>query len=52
MKLYVGNIPFNLSSQDIRSIFSDFGKIESADVIYDHATWTLARVCVRPHGFG
>lgn len=38
MKLYVGNISFNLNSQDIRSIFSEYGKIDSAEVIYDRAT--------------
>ena len=38
MKLYVGNISFNLSSQDIRTAFSEFGRVESADVIYDRTT--------------
>ena len=38
MKLYVGNISFNLSSQDIRTAFSEFGRVESADVIYDRIT--------------
>ena len=38
MKLYVGNISFNLSSQDIRTAFSEFGRVESADVIHDRVT--------------
>jgi RNA recognition motif-containing protein len=38
MKLYVGNISFNLSSQDIRTAFAEFGRVESADVICDRIT--------------
>lgn len=44
MKLYVCNISFNLSSQDIRTAFSEFGRVGSADVIFD-------RISGRSRGF-
>ncbi len=38
MKVYVGNIAFSLEDNDVKEIFAEFGKVESADVIYDHLT--------------
>ena len=35
MKVYVGNLPFNVDSEKLREIFSSFGDIEEATVISD-----------------
>ncbi|MFN0202198.1 MAG: RNA recognition motif domain-containing protein [Bacteroidia bacterium] len=45
MVLYVGNVSFNLSSGDLGDIFSEFGKVVSANVITD-------RDSGRSKGFG
>jgi len=38
MTLYVGNIDFKVTSEDLADIFSDFGKVVSAKVIIDKDT--------------
>lgn len=35
MRLYVGNLPFNISDDQLRDVFSRFGTPESAKVITD-----------------
>ncbi len=45
MKLYVGNLSYSTSSEDIRAAFEEFGTVESADVITDRSTG-------RSKGFG
>lgn len=35
MKLHIGNLPFSVSSEKLREIFSSFGEIEEAVVISD-----------------
>jgi RNA recognition motif-containing protein len=44
-KIYVGNISFNASEDDIRGLFSAFGEIESVKLISDPQTG-------RARGFG
>jgi RNA recognition motif-containing protein len=44
-KLYVGNLPYTTSSSDLEQMFSQFGKIQSAEVINDRMTG-------RSKGFG
>lgn len=44
-KLYVGNLPFSATDQDLMNLFSPFGAVESARVITDNATG-------RSKGFG
>ena len=44
-KLYVGNLPFNTTSEDLEALFSSIGACESASVITDRATG-------RSRGFG
>ena len=44
-KLYVGNLPFNTTSEDLEALFSSIGSCESASVITDRATG-------RSRGFG
>lgn len=44
-KLYVGNLPFSATDQDLLDLFSPLGSVESARVIMDNATG-------RSKGFG
>ena len=44
-KLYVGNLPFRTTSDDLREAFSQVGTVESASVIEDRETG-------RSRGFG
>ena len=36
MKLYVGNLPYNISDDQLRDMFAKFGVPDSAKVIVDH----------------
>ena len=44
-KVYVGNLPFAYTSQDIEKLFGPFGAVRSSEVIMD-------RVTGRSRGFG
>ena len=43
-KLYVGNLSFNTSTQELETLFAEFGTVQSANVIEDRETG-------RPRGF-
>src|ERR671938_1412251 len=45
IKLYVGNLSFNTSSEDLRELFTQAGTVESASVVEDRETG-------RSRGFG
>jgi RNA recognition motif-containing protein len=45
MKLYVGNLSFNTSNQDLSDMFGPFGTVQSANVVEDRETG-------RSRGFG
>jgi RNA recognition motif-containing protein len=45
MRLFVGNLPWAFSSDDLARLFSEYGKVEDASVIKD-------RVSGRSRGFG
>ena len=45
MNIYVGNLPFDTTDSDLRSLFADYGDITSASVITDRDTG-------RSRGFG
>ena len=45
MKIYVGNLSYSTSEEDVRAAFSPFGTVDSADVIIDRNTG-------RSKGFG
>ena len=44
-KLYVGNLPFSASEDEIRELFSQYGAVSSVNLISDRETG-------RPRGFG
>jgi RNA recognition motif-containing protein len=44
-KLYVGNLPFSTSQQDLQEMFSEVGTVTSAQVVTDRETG-------RSRGFG
>ncbi len=44
-KIYVGNLPFSASDAEIRSLFSEFGPVESVNLVTDRDTG-------QPRGFG
>jgi cold-inducible RNA-binding protein len=44
-KLYVGNLPYAITDQDLQQIFSNIGQVTSARVIFDRETG-------RSKGFG
>lgn len=44
-KLYVGNLSYNVTNQDLEELFSEFGEVRSAEVIQDRETG-------RSKGFG
>ena len=35
MKLYVGNLPFSVTEEALKKVFSEFGEVEEANVIVD-----------------
>jgi RNA recognition motif-containing protein len=45
MKLYVGNLSFNTSGEDLQELFAQVGTVESATVVEDRETG-------RSRGFG
>jgi RNA recognition motif-containing protein len=45
MKIYVGNLSYTTSEEDIRAAFSPFGAVDSVDMIMDRGTG-------RSKGFG
>ena len=44
-KLYVGNLSYNITEDRLRTLFAEFGEIESVSLIMDRDTG-------RPKGFG
>ncbi len=38
MNLYVGNLPYNVGDEELRSAFAQFGEVASASVISDKFT--------------
>ncbi|MCA9293020.1 MAG: RNA-binding protein [Phycisphaerales bacterium] len=45
MKIYVGNLPFNMSQSEVEDAFSEFGQVAECTLIMDRDTG-------RPKGFG
>ena len=44
-KIYVGNLPFSATEDEVRDLFTPFGSVESVNLITDRETG-------RPRGFG
>jgi RNA recognition motif-containing protein len=45
VKIYVGNLSYSVSSEDLRTAFEEFGTVDSAEVVMDRNT-------NRSRGFG
>jgi RNA recognition motif-containing protein len=45
MRLYVGNLSYNVTSQSLETLFTEFGQVKSAQVVQDRDT-------ARSKGFG
>ncbi len=45
MNIYVGNLPYNLTEEDLKAAFSQFGEVSSASIIMD-------RMSGQSKGFG
>jgi RNA recognition motif-containing protein len=45
VKIYVGNLSYSTSSDDLRTLFEEFGSVDSAEVVMDRNT-------NRSRGFG
>ena len=45
MNIYVGNLPYSLTEDDLKSAFSEFGEVSSANIIMD-------KMSGQPKGFG
>ncbi len=44
-KIYVGNLPFSATDEEVRELFAPYGTVESVNLITDRETG-------RPRGFG
>ena len=38
MNIYVGNLPFSVTDEDLKEIFSEYGAVQSAKIIMDRDT--------------
>jgi len=45
MKMYVGNLSFKMSEDELRDLFAPYGEVSSASLVMDRETG-------RPRGFG
>ena len=45
MRIYVGNLPFTATEDEVRQLFGGYGNVESVNLISDRETG-------RPRGFG
>ena len=45
MRIYVGNLPFSATEDEVRDLFDEFGAVTSVNLISDRETG-------RPRGFG
>lgn len=43
-RLYVGNLPYSMTEQELRELFAEHGSVDAVDVIMDRETG-------RPRGF-
>lgn len=44
-RIYVGNLPFSATEEDVKELFSEHGEVANVDLIVDRQTG-------RPRGFG
>ena len=44
MNIYVGNLPYSVTEDELRAAFADFGEVTSANVIMDRMSGQSKRV--------
>lgn len=45
LSIYVGNLPYQITEEELKELFSEYGEVASVKLIADHTTG-------RPRGFG
>ena len=35
MNIYIGNLPYSVTEDDLRDVFSQFGQVDSSNIITD-----------------
>ena len=48
MNIYVGNLSYSMTDEDLRSAFAEYGEVSSAKVIMDTAIKTNIKEKIRP----
>lgn len=43
--IYVGNLPYSMTENDLKELFSEYGEVQAVKLIIDHESG-------RPRGFG
>ena len=43
--IYVGNLPYSITENDLKELFSEYGEVQAVKLVMDHETG-------RPRGFG
>lgn len=38
MKIFIGNIGSDVKDEDLKNLFSEYGEVESAEIVYDKLT--------------
>ena len=38
MKIFVGNIGLDMKDEELKNLFSEYGEVESAEIVYDKLT--------------
>lgn len=38
MNIYVGNLAFNVTEDDLRVLFSDFGEVSAVNIVYERSS--------------
>ena len=51
-RLYVGNLSYDMSNAELEQLFSQFGPVETAEVIVDRRHGAEQRIRLRGNGHG
>ena len=45
--IYVGNLPFSTTEEEVRNMFSAYGAVDNVSLIADRETGAAARIWIR-----